>query len=379
MSRGQIIEKQKGVFLVRIQKKMPNGKQKSVSKTYRGTKRDAEKFLTAWLRDMDKGVFIEPSRQTLNQHLNVWLEVVKASVRPQTYTSYECVLRVHIRPKLGDLPLADIKILDVQKVVSAMTENGLSPRTVKYAVSALSMALTKAIECGYILSNPCQFVATPKKLQSKVCAFTPEQADRFLKVCRTEKHGLIYELALISGFRPEEYLGLRWTDIDFQKNTISIRYALVWRKGGGFVLDDLKTNASRRTIPLPSMLMMKLKDHKIRQAEHRLRTGGLYQSHNLVFASENGSPLHYRNLTQRHFEKILKQAGLDNQGFTPYSLRHSTATLLLASAENVKTIQERLGHTTARMTLDVYTHSLPNQQQSATDKFDEQFYRKSRT
>ena len=371
--RGQIILKSPGVWLVRIESKK-NGRRKSVSKQIRGTKRDAEKFLTSWLRDQDRGVFIEPSRQTLNELLDVWLEAIKPSVRMQTYQSYECMLRVHVKPILGELPLAEIRILNIQKIVSVMTGQKLAPRTIKYAISVLSMALTKAIEWTYILSNPCQFVATPKNAQSKVRAFTPEQASKFLEVCQTEKHGLIYELSLISGLRPEEYLGLRWSDIDFQKKALSVRHALVWRRGGGWVFDDLKTAASRRTIPLPTMLMVKLKDHKIRQAEHRLRTGAMYQNHSLVFASENGSPLHYRNLTQRHFERILEKAGLSGQSFTPYSLRHSTATLLLASSENIKTIQERLGHTTARITLDVYTHSLPNQQESATDKLEKMFY-----
>jgi integrase len=377
MARGQIIEKSKDVWLIRVQHRLANGKRKSVSKQFRGKKKDAEKFLTSWLRDMDTGTFIEPSRQTLNEHLDNWLSAVKVKVRPQTYNSYESALRVHIRPRLGDLRLASVKTTNIQKVVSEMVDNGLSPCTVKYVVSILSMALIKAVHLGSIFSNPCQFVETPKRKKSKVSVFTVKQADSFLKACQNEKHGLIYELALFSGCRPEEYLALQWDDVDFDQNTIRIRQALVWRKGGGFVFDDLKTDASRRVIPLPKKLMLKLKEHKRQQTEHRFKLGQDYENHSLVFAQDNGRPHHYRNLTQRHFEKILVKAKLDGLGFTPYSLRHSTATLLLDSKETVKTVQERLGHTTARMTLDVYAHSLPNQQENATAKLAEKLYRKT--
>ncbi len=181
---------------------------KSSAKQIRGTKKDAEKLLTAWLRDMDKGVFIEPSRQTLNEHLDSFLEIIKPRVAEQTFNSYEMMLRVHIRPVIGEMKLPDIKNSQtVQKVYAKMQEKGLSARTVRYAHSVFSMALNKAVELGYIVSNPCKFVTvTPKQKRNQ--SLLPEQAKNFLECAKDNKHGLIFEIALSSGMRPEEYLSL---------------------------------------------------------------------------------------------------------------------------------------------------------------------------
>lgn len=374
--RGQIIEKSKGVWLVRIQSNLSNGKRKSSSKQIRGTKKDAEKLLTAWLRDMDKGVFIEPSRQTLNEHLDSFLEIIKPRVAEQTFNSYEMMLRVHIRPVVGEMKLPDVKILTVQKVYAKMQEKGLSARTVRYAHSVFSMALNKAVELGYIVSNPCKFAELPRQNKTETKAFSPEQAKKFLECSKDNKHGLIFEIALSSGMRPEEYLALTWKDISFEKGTATVQRALVWRKGGGFMFCEPKTAKSRRTVPLPKSILPKLKEHRRKQLEHRLKLGALYGKHDLVFATESGKPHNHRNLALRYFNKILEQAGLKDEGFVLYSLRHSCATLLLSAKENPKIVAERLGHTSVKMTLDTYSHVLPDMQESATDILETMLYRK---
>ena len=372
MARGQIIEKSKGIWLVRIESKK-NGNRKSFSKQVRGTKKDAERFLTTWLRDMDKGVFVEPSRQTLNEHLDKWLEIIKSRVAEQTFNSYELMLRVHIRPKIGELNLADIKILTVQRVYSEMQENELSPRTVRYAHAVLLMALNKAVELGYIANNPCNYAELPRQAKKETKAFSPEQAQKFMEKTKDDKRGLVFEFALATGMRPEEYLSLRWSDVDFQTCTATVQRAVVWLKSG-FKFSETKTAKSRRTIPFPKSLMPKLKEHKRKQVEHRFKLGSTYENHDLVFASENGRPIHYRNLTQRHFEKILEKAELNNEGFVLYSLRHSCATLLLAAGENPKVVSERLGHSSVKTTLDTYSHVLPNMQKASTDKLEKLLY-----
>ena len=175
--------------------------------------------------------------------------------------------------------------------------------------------------------------------------------------------------------RSEKYLSLQWKDIDFDKCTATVQRALVWRKGGGFMFCEPKTAKSRRTVPLPKSILPKLKEHRRRQLEHRLKLGAAYEKHDLVFASEVGTPLNYRNLTLRHFEKILERAGMKGAGFVLYSLRHSCATLLLSAGENPKIVAERLGHTSVKMTLDTYSHVLSDMQQTATDKLETMLYR----
>jgi integrase len=137
---------------------------------------------------------------------------------------------------------------------------------------------------------------------------------------------------------------LRWSDIDFSRETAKVQRALVWSKGGGFKFAEPKTKKSCRSISLPKSMIAKLKIHRKKQLEYRFKLGQAYHNLDLVVASEVSNPLHYRNLTQRHYEKILENAGLREEGFVLYSLRHSCATLLLLSGVNPKIVAERLGH-----------------------------------
>jgi integrase len=174
--------------------------------------------------------------------------------------------------------------------------------------------------------------------------------------------------------RPEEYLGLRWNDVNLDSRIVTVRKVLVWIRHRGFKFAEPKTPKSRRSIPIPGDLVAKLKAHRRRQLEHRMHLGTAYADLNLVFANEIGNPIHYRNLTQRHYEIILKAVDLHRDGFVLYSLRHTCATLLLAAGENPKVVSERPGHSTVRMTLDTYRHVLPDMQRSATEKLSKMIY-----
>jgi len=234
---GQITAKGKDKWLVRVFRgRDSRGKRIYFSKVITGPKSAAQKYLTAKLREKDVGVFIEASRLSLDEHLDHWLATVKPRIAEQTYNSYEMQLRVHVRPRIGRMRLANVKIHDVQKVYSEMLAQGLSPRTVRYTHSVFAMAMKKAIQLDYIVKNPCDFVELPKQVKEETKAMTPEQASAFLQRAEADKYGLVFALALITGMRPEEYLSLYWSDVDFYRNVIMVRRALVWRKGGAIHL-----------------------------------------------------------------------------------------------------------------------------------------------
>jgi integrase len=378
-SIGQITSKGNNKWLVRIYLgEDSSGKRRYSSKMIVGKIGDAKKALTALSREKDLGVFIEPSNQTINEFFNKWLATsAKQRVSEATFVSYESTLRTHIRPRIGTKKVSQIRLMDMQKIYGELLESGLSARTVRYAHAISSMAFKQAVKWGILARNPCEYADLPKQQRKETKAFSPEQANRFLEVARKTKHGIIFEFALMSGMRPEEYLALKWTDIDFERSSATIRRALVWNaKGGGFKLLEPKTKQSRRTVMLPVSLMNMLKKYKLRQSEYRISLGAAYENFDLVFASEVGGPIHYRNLTQRYYEKILKEAGLEKEGFVLYSLRHSCATLLLIANTNPKVVSERLGHTSVKMTLDTYTHVLPSMQRDATDRLESLLYRR---
>jgi integrase len=179
--------------------------------------------------------------------------------------------------------------------------------------------------------------------------------------------------------RPEEYLGLRWVDVDFVKATVVVKRALVWRtKGGGWYFTEPKTSRSRRTIPLPSSMIRCLVQHKRRQSEERLKLGSEWQDHDLVFTTGLGTPLNISNLTRKHFKPALERAGLPKT-IRLYDLRHTCATLLLGAGENPKVVSERLGHASIILTLDVYSHVLPDMQRAATDKLENLLFQRNGT
>jgi integrase len=376
---GQI-NKRGDAWLVRIfLGRDANGKRRYFNKTIHGTKRDAQKYLNAALREKDLGIFVEQASMPLNEYLDKWLTTAaKPRLAQTTFDNYEFLLKRHIRPAIGQRKLCDVKPLDVQKIYTTMTGGGLSARTVRYVHAVLFSAFKQAVKWDLLSRNPCESVELPRLARNEMQAFSPEQAQKFLETAKDDKHGIVFAFALATGMRPEEYLSLKWSDVDLQKGMATVQRTLVWRKGGGWYFGEPKTKQSRRTMPLPASLIRDLTIHKRRQTEHRFKFGAAYQNNELVFAAETGTPLCHRNLFQRHFTKLLEKAELPTS-FRLYDLRHSCATLLLSAGENPKVVAERLGHASIVLTLDTYSHILPDMQKGASDKLEAMLYRKNGT
>ncbi|MBA3711300.1 MAG: site-specific integrase [Pyrinomonadaceae bacterium] len=217
--------------------------------------------------------------------------------------------------------------------------------------------------------NPCEAVELPRMERREMQAFSPEDAGRFLKAAQEDEQGIVFAFALATGIRPEEYLALKWCDVDLEAGMAVVQRALVWRKGGGWYFGEPKTSRSRRTVSLPASLVQALITLRRKQSEARLKAGALYQNNDLVFATSEGTPHNLRNLTQRNFHPMLRRANLPLT-FRVYELRQSCTTLLLAAGENPNVVSERLGHVLIVLTLDTYSHVLPSMQQAATAKLE---------
>ncbi len=369
---GTITKRGKDTWRVRIAFGVDStGKRLTYSKTIHGSKKDAEKFLTAKLREKDLGTFVQSSAIDLDQYLDEWLSGPAIPRRTRsTLNNYKDILRLYVRPVLGPRRLADIKLLDVQKLCMDLSSSGKSASTVRNAHSVLSAAFKQAIKEHKLAVNPCAGVELPKKKRTEMKSLTSEEARSFLAACVSDKYGCLFSLALVSGMRPEEYLGLKWTDLDFERETISVQRALIRSKakGGGWYFDKTKTEKSRRQIPMPSGIFEMLKAHRKTQLEHMMLLGTEYERNDLVFANEFGRPLDLKNLRDRGFHRILKAAGLSGRSIRVYDLRHTTATLMLANGENPKVVSERLGHASIAITMDTYSHVLPDIQKDATER-----------
>lgn len=367
---GQITKRGENTWLIRIfLGRESNGKRKYFNKTIHGTKKDAQKFLTAKLREKDLGVFIEPASIYLNDFLNRWLEEVsKQKVREKTFNNYESLLNCHVRKKLGLKRLSDIQAYEIQKLYNDMKKANYSPKTIRHVHNVLSSALKQSVKWKMLMQNPCDVCELPRQEKVEMKYLTPEQTTNFLDAAKDDKYFLVFLMAIETGMRPGEYLGLQWKDVDFENKIIAVRRAVFIRKGGGFIFTEPKTKRSSRSIPLSNSMIMTLKAHRRNQLEVRMKRGANYQNHDLIFASEIGTPIMHRNLHRRHFKPILEKAKLPD--IRLYDLRHTTATLLLSAGENPKVVSERLGHSSIVLTMDVYSHVLPSMQKDATSKME---------
>ncbi|HEX8397676.1 MAG TPA: site-specific integrase [Pyrinomonadaceae bacterium] len=377
---GQLIKRGDDTWLVRVYLgEDANGKRKYHNETFKGTKKEADKVLRKVLEDRDKGLLGDARKQTLKEYLGVWLEnIAKPRLEYRTFKDYNDLLERYVYQPLGKIKLYDLKAIHIQKLYSDMQARGLSPRVVRYTHSVLSSALKKAVELDVLPRNVATLVQLPKQTRKEMDVLTQKECVQFLHKLKDERFAALFSFALATGMRPEEYLALQWKDIDLEKGTATVRRALVThRKGGGWHFGEPKTKKSRRTLPLPKSIIRELQAHRRQQGEARLKLGSAWQNYDLVFPSELGTPLNPPNVT-RHFKRILKDAEL-RTSIRLYDLRHTCATLLLQAGINPKIVSERLGHSTIVLTLDVYSHVLPNMQEAASDELDRLIFKQSGT
>jgi integrase len=365
--KGSIVKKGENRFLVRVfVGRDSNGVPKHFNRTVRGTKREAQRFLADKLSELNSGTLISESGEYLRDFMIRWIDdVAKIKVRETTWQSYERLIKKHISPSLGHHRLQDLKTYHIQRFYNDLSSKGLSPRTVRYVHSVLAQALDKAISWSLIRINPASPCSLPSLAAKEMKCLTPEEAKRFLTVARQTKHHCLFLLAIETGMRVGEYLGLQWKDIDLVAGTISVVRSVNEKRGGGFYFTDPKTKNSKRFLTISDELIAALKEHRREQLAHRMRHAKVYDDLDLVFANEIGHPLNSRNLRYRHFEPLLQEAGI--QRIRLYDLRHTTATLLLKAGIHPKVVSERLGHSKVSLTLDTYSHVLPSMQREASD------------
>jgi integrase len=362
MNKSYVVKR--GKVYARVTYRDSTGKRKQLWRAVETKSAAKDKVLELHDKLNEFGVESFEHDLSLDKYLDRWLKSVKHKVSEHTAGDYEGLLKRHVRPILGKRKLAKLRPLDFQLVVDALTEKKLSARTVKYVHTVLSSAMKQAVRWKLLTSNPAQFVELPKNVRREMQCFSVEQAKLFLQEAAKDEFGLLFEFAIVTGMRPEEYLAMTWDDI--QDGVVSIQRVLIRRAGGGWYFTEPKTKNSRRSVPLPEYLLAKLKHHRAVQSAYRLKKADKYKNHNLVFASRLGTPVSIRNLDRRHYKPMLERVKLPKLRL--YDLRHTCATLLLAAGEHPKIVSERLGHAKIALTLDVYSHVLPTMQKSATEK-----------
>ncbi len=363
---GTISQRKDGRWWARIT--LPDGRRKAY---YGPTRQAVAQQLARALHERQQGLPIAGERQTVGQYLTWWLaERVRPTVRPRTYASYAQLVRLHLGPALGTIPLARLAPQQVQAFLNAKRDAGLSPRTVQYLHAVLRRALGQALKWGLVARNVATLVEPPRVRRAPVQPLTVEEARALLAAVRGDRLEALYAVAVALGLRQGEALGLRWQDIDLDAGTLRVTGALQ-RVEGTLRRDAPKTPQSRRLLYLPPSLVATLRAHRARQAEERLRAGPLWQppawAPDLVFTTATGGALDARNVV-RHYHRLLERAGLPRRPF--HHLRHTAASLLLAQGVPLRVVMETLGHSHISLTADLYAHVLPALQQEAAARME---------
>ena len=363
---GSITRRKDGSWMARYTVHTSEGpKRKHI---YGKTRQEVAEKLSKAVSDRVGGLVFDGDHETLGAYLERWIdEAVRDTVKQSTLENYAYVVRRHIIPDLGLVRLRNLKSRDVRRLYREKLDAGLAPRTVQIIHTVLRRALQQAMRDDVLPRNICDAVTAPRQTRKEMRPLTPEQAKRLLAVAHGDRLEALYVLAITAGLREGELLGLRWDDIDLERRLLQVRRQLTRTRVG--LSFSTPKRGKARVVKLTATAVAALEGHKIAQDEERTRLGALWQETGLVFTSTVGTPVDVGNLTYRSFRPLLERADLPRIRF--HDLRHTCATLLLSRRTHPKIVQEMLGHANISMTMDTYSHVLPDMQEKAVSAMDD--------
>lgn len=360
---GTIRQRKDGLYEIRITSKPDpaTGKKQRISR-YAKTREQALKIRSELQLQYGSGAAV-PTSLTLEEWLPHWLELyARPSVRHSTYVSYEGYVRKHLIPALGAVSLDKLVPADLQRLyLQKLQQNHLSSKTIANLHACLHRALQQAVKEQLILSNPCDAVDLPRKDAAKISVLTREQQAQLMQESYRHRYGVFIRLALSTGMRIGEIVGLRWSDVDLNNRILFVRSTLNrlptvdGESKTQLFVGTPKTKNGRRSIPLFDAIIFDLLDwRKVQEADAQLARCA-YENTGYVVTNEFGKPIEPRTFRD-HYIRILKAAGLPH--FTFHSLRHTFATRAIEQGMDVKALSKILGHASVGFTLDTYAHLL---------------------
>lgn len=334
---------------------------------YGKTQKEVRLALSKIVSEMDSGTYAEPSKMKVSQWLDEWLASYTMNIKPATRSAYEEHIRVHIKPSLGDIPLKQLSTRDIQQLyTNLLKERELSPKTVRNIHGVLHRTLEQAKLLGYIRVNPADAAVTPRVEKKQVETLDAEDIGKFLAAIRGTKYEYPLFVAVFTGLRQGELLGLTWDCVDFEHGMLLINKQHNRAKGDTeFRFASLK-NDKARVLTVADEVIDVLKLQKQRQESWAAALGNGWENpDNLVFTTEFGRYINNKILYQ-NFKRIAKKLGKPDLRF--HDLRHTYAVNSLRAGDDIKTVQENLGHATASFTLSTYAHATPGMKRESAKR-----------
>jgi integrase len=365
---GTIFKRKDGRWSAEITVTMIDGTKKRIYITRK--KREDVKIKMEKLLDMNKkNIRMSDKKWTVGEWLDYWLEnTAKDRIRHSTWIGYESMIRLHIKPLLGNKYLTELGIRDVQLAIDKMaSDKNIGSSVYKHFRQVLSVALNRAVREEIIFRNVAQYIELPKHIKKPIIPWTVEEAIRFLESSKEHIWYPALLIQLIYGMRRGEAIGLRWSDIDWKNNRIFVRQQLSWFTGDGIVAEDVKTEAGRRDLHLVAIVkaeLIKLAEQQGIDPNSCFNPEALYNTDDVIVKNKVGGAICPENYS-RTFSLLTKRAKVRN--ISNHTMRHTQATLLSRLGVQTKEIQLILGHTDQRTTESIYMHGNSDVQANALD------------
>lgn len=329
------------------------GKQIQRSISGKAQKEVAKKLKEATVA-IDAGTYTAPSKMTIGEWLDIWTAEYLGGVKPRTVDLYKGVVKSRLKPGIGALRLEVLTPHAVQSYYNGLSKEGLAPKTVKNIHGILHKALQQAVSNSYIRTNPADSCILPRAVRKELKPMDEDMITAFLKIVKGHQYEELFKVTLFTGMREGEVLGLMWDCVDLTKGTVTIDKQLQMIRGskGQYQIVPTK-NSKGRTISIAPFVVDTLRRVKHQQLENRLRYGESWEDSGFVFTNELGHHLS-ASTVYKSFKKVMQDIGSPETRF--HDLRHSYAVASIRSGDDIKTVQENLGHATAAFTLDVYGH-----------------------
>lgn len=344
--------------------------QKSV---YGSTQKEVRQKLTAAAKALDEGTYQEPMKMTVSQWLDIWAQDYLGDVKPYTVVSYKGHIKNHIKPALGAIKLETLNAHTIQGFYNKLgkpqgDKPALSAKTIKNVHGVLHKSMQQAVEIGYIRFNPTDACKLPRVVKKEIKPLDEELTKSFLNAIKGHRFETLFTATLFTGMREGEALGLMWDCVDFRKGTILINKQLQRQKhkGGEYIFAPLKNDKNRLITPAPFVMRL-LQEHRRAQLEMQLKAGQCWENSGLVFTDESGKHLAIHTV-YKDFKKVVDVIGAPATRF--HDLRHSYAVAAIRSGDDIKTVQNNLGHATASFTLDVYGHVTDQMKQASAERME---------
>jgi integrase len=332
---------------------------------YASSQQDVRKKMNAITAAIDNGEYKEPSKLTVKDWFEIWIKEYSLNLKPLSLKSYNTQINNHIVPHLGRIKLSALAPHHIQKLYNKLHET-YSAKTIKNIHGVMHKGLKQAMELGYIRTNPTDTCKLPKVVKTQITPMDKEAIPAFMDAIRGHQFESMYIVDLFTGLRQSEIIGLTWDCVDFETGTVFV-YRQYQKLKGGYKWATLK-NGKTRLIRPAKLVMDTLKAEKIKQVENRLKAGSAWDNpEGFIFTNPLGTHIKHETLS-KNYKAVVVAMGLPDLRF--HDLRHSFAVVSLQAGDDIKTVQENLGHHSASFTMDTYAHVTDAMRKASSERMD---------